>query len=61
MTRIIFEEAEHGIESEGTGLGLYLVQPLVSQYDGEVWVENSTGEDSQPTGAEFNVTVPIAE
>jgi signal transduction histidine kinase len=50
----IFEEGEQGLDSEGTGLGLYLVQTLVERYGGEVWVE-----DNDPEGAVFCVELPI--
>jgi len=38
------------MSSRGTGIGLYLVQTLVDQYGGRVWVE-----DNEPTGAVFLV------
>ncbi|MFW5938329.1 MAG: PAS domain-containing sensor histidine kinase, partial [Halanaeroarchaeum sp.] len=50
----IFEEGEQGLDSDGTGLGLYLVQTLVDRYGGEVWVE-----DNDPNGAVFFVELPI--
>jgi signal transduction histidine kinase len=53
---MIFGKGETGLESPGTGIGLYLVQTLVEQYGGAVWVE-----DSEPEGAEFVVELPIAE
>ena len=46
----IFGEGERGLEGEGTGIGLYLVDQLVDGYDGRVWVE-----DNEPTGAVFVV------
>jgi signal transduction histidine kinase len=52
----IFEKGELGLESDGTGIGLYLVDTLVSKYGGEVWVE-----DNEPDGAVFVVTLPVAE
>jgi PAS domain S-box-containing protein len=36
----IFGRGEKGIESDGTGIGLYLAETLVDQYGGEVWVED---------------------
>lgn len=50
----IFDEGEQGLDSNGTGLGLYLVQTLVDRYEGEVWVE-----DNDPTGAVFFVELPV--
>jgi PAS domain S-box-containing protein len=51
----IFEEGEQGLDSHGTGLGLYLVRTLVDRYGGEVWVE-----DNDPEGAVFCVELPVA-
>jgi len=53
---VIFGRGERGLESEGTGIGLYLVDTLVGRYGGEVWVE-----DEDPRGAVFVVTLPLAE
>ncbi|MFB6072830.1 MAG: PAS domain S-box protein [Halobacterium sp.] len=51
----IFGKGEKGLESQGTGMGLYLVQTLVDGVDGEVWVE-----DNDPEGAVFAVELPKA-
>jgi PAS domain S-box-containing protein len=52
----IFARGEQGIESSGSGLGLYLVATLVDAYGGDVWVE-----DREPTGAVFYVELPTVE
>lgn len=52
----IFEQGEMGLDSEGTGLGLYLVDTLVGRYGGEVRVE-----DNDPEGGVFLVELSIAE
>ncbi len=52
----IFGKGERGLESEGTGVGLYLVKTLVEGYGGEVWVE-----DSDLGGADFKVRLRITE
>jgi PAS domain S-box-containing protein len=52
----IFREGESGLDNPGTGLGLYLVETLVDRYGGEVHVE-----DNEPEGAEFVVSLPLAE
>ncbi len=52
----IFEEGETGLASEGTGVGLYLVETLVEDYGGTVSVE-----DNDPTGAVFVVELPKSE
>ncbi|GAB3326473.1 PAS domain S-box protein [Haloplanus salinarum] len=52
----IFEEGETGLDSEGTGLGLYLVETLVERYGGAIRVA-----DNEPTGAVFAVELPIVE
>ena len=52
---VIFGQGEKGLESGGTGLGLYLVRTLLDAYGGAVWVE-----DNDPEGAVFVVTLPTA-
>lgn len=52
----IFRQGEKGLESEGTGLGLYLVDTLVERYDGDVHIE-----DNEPEGAVFIVEIPVVE
>lgn len=51
----IFERGEKGLESSGTGLGLYLVKTLIDSHNGKVWVE-----DNEPDGAVFVVQLPCA-
>lgn len=46
----IFAEGEQGATSSGMGIGLSLVDRLVTQYDGEIWVE-----DNEPEGSVFCV------
>ncbi|MFC7132425.1 MULTISPECIES: PAS domain S-box protein [Salinibaculum] len=50
----IFGKGEKGLESSGTGIGLYLVNTLVERYGGDVWVE-----DDEPRGAVFVVELPL--
>lgn len=52
----IFADGEKGINSDGSGLGLYLVQTLVDQFGGTVGVE-----DNDPEGSVFVVSLPIIE
>lgn len=52
----IFVKGEKGLDSEGSGIGLYLVETLVDQYNGDVWVE-----DNDPEGAIFTVELPRAD
>lgn len=52
----IFKEGKTGIESEGTGIGLYLAQTLVERYDGDIWVE-----DGDPDGSVFIIQLPTAD
>lgn len=53
--RTVFGKGETGLDSSGTGLGLYLVETLVDTYDGTITVE-----DNDPVGSVFTVTVPAA-
>lgn len=52
----IFGEGEKGLESTGTGIGLYLVKTLIDQYEGSVAVA-----DNEPTGSVFSVQLPRAD
>jgi signal transduction histidine kinase len=52
----IFGKGEKGLGSQGTGIGLYLVDTLVESYGGEVSVE-----DSASGGAAFVVELPKVE
>jgi PAS domain S-box-containing protein len=54
--RTVFGKGEAGLESSGTGMGLYLVRTLVDSYGGEVWIE-----DNDPEGAVFVVELPRVE
>ena len=51
----IFGRGEKGLESAGTGLGLYLVDTLIDRYGGDVYVTD--GDD----GAEFVISLRRAE
>lgn len=42
----VFGKGELGIRSKGTGIGLYLVNVLVAEYGGSVWIE-----DNDPNGS----------
>ena len=53
--RTVFERGEKRPDSDGTGVGLYLVRTLVDAYSGDVWVE-----DNDPTGAVVGITLPKA-
>jgi PAS domain S-box-containing protein len=52
----IFGRGEKGLDSSGTGLGLYLVQRLITHYGGEVRVE-----DNDPEGAVFTLELPLTD
>ncbi len=46
----------HTVETEGTGLGLYLVRLIIERLAGEVWCESEEGR-----GSAFIFTLPISE
>ncbi|WP_136716517.1 hybrid sensor histidine kinase/response regulator [Halorientalis salina] len=48
----VFGRGEMGLESPGTGIGLYLVDTLAEMYDGSV-----TLSDNDPEGSVFTVTL----
>lgn len=50
----IFGRGEQGIESSGSGLGLYLVDRLLEEFDGSVEVA-----DNEPRGTVFEIELPI--
>ncbi len=52
----VFGQGEKGLESSGTGIGLYLVYTLTTSYGGAVWVE-----DNEPEGSIFVVELPRYE
>lgn len=51
---VIFGRGEKGLDSSGTGLGLYLVETLLDLYDGSVRIE-----DNEPEGSVFIVELPL--
>ncbi len=53
---LVFQEGEKNVDSEGTGLGLYLVDTLVDRYGGDVRIE-----DNEPRGAAFVVSLPARD
>jgi PAS domain S-box-containing protein len=66
----IFGKGEKGLDSQGTGLGLFLVKTLIEGFGGNVWVEDRPkpgaenrgmrSDDSDRYGAVFVVKLPIA-
>jgi signal transduction histidine kinase len=50
-----FQQAEAGLEREGTGLGLALSKRLVELHGGRIWVDSELGH-----GSTFVFTLPVA-
>lgn len=53
---MIFGQEEKGLDSSGTGMGLYLARHVVRECGGSTWVE-----DNEPTGAIFVVRLIAAD
>lgn len=51
----IFEKGERGVESDGSGFGLYLVNDVVDSYGGDIRVR-----DNEPRGTVFEFDLPVA-
>ncbi|WP_165853294.1 GAF domain-containing protein [Halonotius aquaticus] len=51
----IFGRGEHGLESPGSGIGLYLVDTLTDIYDGDIEIT-----DNEPEGSVFTLTLQKA-
>jgi signal transduction histidine kinase len=53
--RTVFEKDVRGLDSGGTGIGLFLVRELVTRFGGSVHAV-----DNEPRGAVFVVDLPVA-
>ncbi len=51
----VFGKGETGVDSGGSGIGLYLVETITESYGGDTWIE-----DNEPTGAIVVVALPLA-
>jgi len=49
----VFGRGQMGLESPGSGIGLYLVDTLVDMFGGKVWID-----DNEPEGSVFRVELP---
>jgi len=52
----IFGRGERGLESPGSGIGLYLVDTLVTLFDGAIEIS-----DNKPEGSVFTLRLPKAD
>ena len=60
----LFGKGQKGLDSAGTGIGLYLVETLVDSYGGAVWIEDradQTGTPADASGAVFVVELPVVD
>lgn len=51
----VFGKGQKGLDSPGTGIGLYLVHTLIDHFEGDVWIE-----DNDPEGAVFVIELQKA-
>jgi signal transduction histidine kinase len=51
----IFGRGERGLDSGGSGLGLYLVERLLEDFGGSITVS-----DNEPRGSVFEIELPVA-
>lgn len=52
--KALFNEEEASLIGSGAGLGLFIVQRVITQHDGEVRVA-----DNEPEGTTFTITLPL--
>lgn len=65
----VFGKGQKGPESSGTGIGLYLVHRLVTEFDGTVWVEDREdsetldriGKETNGPGSVFCIELDLCE
>lgn len=51
-------KAANGLNSQGTGLGLFICKGIVEAHAGKIWAENNKGSGGR--GATFTFTLPLA-
>jgi len=60
LKALIFDRSQTAKKLRGKGLGLYIVNTLVSDFHGKVWVEDRVSGDHSK-GAKFVVMLPAIE
>ncbi len=49
------------VETDGSGLGLYIAKAIIERHGGKIWFSASDGEAGKERGSTFSFTIPLAK